>query len=299
MKSAMIFFIRLYFKVLSALWPVKAGERAFRLFQRTRKLPFKKAELEFYEQARKFDVVHPTEHVHAYELGDPEGKLVLLVHGWDSNAGSMGALARSLAFEGYRVVSLDLPAHGHSSLTHTNLRECREALGALIYQLRPSEPFSIISHSFGSAVATMALSNTRYTIDNFIMLTTPNKLLDVFDEFKIQIALGVEAYQEMLRLASDLLKEPVEFVQVETKALKINYNKLVILHDPQDKILPYSNSVSISNALHKAQLITLKKMGHYRMLWNTEVISTVVSELAPEYAAPSYLDKYISELLSA
>lgn len=299
MNSAAMSFIRLYFRVLSAMWPVKAGERAFRLFQRTRKLPFKKAELAFYQQAQKFDVVHPTENVHAYELGDPEGKLVILVHGWDSNAGSMGAIARALAFEGYRVVSFDLPAHGHSALTHTNLRECREALCALIYQLRPAEPFSIISHSFGSAVASMALSGSRYTIDNFIMLTSPNRLLDVFDEFKNQIALGEEAYQEVLRLASSLLKEPVEFVQVESKALKINYNKLIILHDPQDKVLPYSNSERISNALPNTQLVTLNKMGHYRMLWNAEVIATVVSELATENAAPSYLDKYISELLSA
>lgn len=299
MKSAVMFFIRLYFNVLSALWPVKAGERAFRLFQRTRKLPIKKSEQEFYQQARKFDVVHPVEHVHAYEMGDPEGKLVILVHGWDSNAGSMGALARSLAFEGYRVVALDLPAHGHSTLTHTNLRECREALCALIYQLRPSEPFSIVSHSFGSAVASMALAGTRYTLDNFIMLTSPNRLLDVFDEFKNQIALGDEAYQEVLRLATSLLKEPVEFVQVETKAKKINYRNLTILHDPQDKILPYESSERLSNALPNTKLITLKKMGHYRMLWNAEVISTVISELAAEKTDPSYMDKYISELLSA
>jgi pimeloyl-ACP methyl ester carboxylesterase len=299
MKTVTMFFIRLYFRVLSVLWPEEAGKKAFRLFQRTLKLPFKKAEKEFYEQARKFDVVHPAENVHAYEVGNPKGKLVILVHGWNSNAGSMGAIANTLARNNYRVVALDLPAHGYSTLTHTNLRECREALCALIYQLRPSEPFSVVSHSFGSAVATMALSGTRYTIDNFIMLTSPNRLIDVFDEFKNQIALGEQAYQEVLLQAHILLKEPLENVQVETKALNVNYNKIVLLHDENDKMLPYSNSVRLSNVLPNTQLIPLKKTGHYRMLWNAEVIRKVIFEIEPEMPVPSYMDEYITELLSA
>jgi alpha-beta hydrolase superfamily lysophospholipase len=155
----MLLLTRLYFKTLSILWPSKAGEKAFYAFQRTRRLPFKKAEIKFYETARRFEVVHPNEKVNAYELGDPKGKLVLLVHGWESNAGSMGAIANRLSREGYRVVALDLPAHGKSALAHTNLHECREALRAVIYQLRPAS-FSIVSHSFGSAVSAFALADS-------------------------------------------------------------------------------------------------------------------------------------------
>lgn len=297
--KAIMFFIRLYFGALSVLWPGKAGEKAFRLFQRTRKLPFKKAELEFYSQARKFDVVHPTENIHGYEMGDPFGKLIVLVHGWDSNAGSMGAIANTLAHDGFRVVAFDLPAHGHSRLTHTNLRESSEALRALIYQLRPTEAFSVISHSFGSAVATTALSGTRYKVDNFIMLTSPNRLIDVFDEFKNQIGLGEQAYQEMLQYGYTLLKEPVEAVSVETKAKQVQYNKLLIIHDLHDKVLPYKNAERLSDVLPSARLYTLKNAGHYRMLWRGDVIRKVVLEITPEKPAPSYLEEYVTELLSA
>ena len=297
MKTLVMFLIRSYFRLISWLWPAKAGAIAFRLFQRTRKLPFKKAEREFYANAQKFEVVHPKENILAYELGNPDGKLVLLVHGWESNAGSMSAIANALAFEGYRVIALDLPAHGHSTLTHTNLRECREALCALIYFLRPSAPFSIVSHSFGSAVATMALSGTRYAIDRFIMLTTPNRLSDVFNEFKKQIALGDEAYEEMLQLAFRLLKEPVENVTVESKAAKIKYNKLVLLHDTTDKILPYANSQRISQMLPKTSLIPLKKTGHYRMLWNAEVIQHTIAEISAEQTS-SFMEAYVTELVT-
>jgi pimeloyl-ACP methyl ester carboxylesterase len=299
MKAIVMFFIRSYFRMLSAIWPAHAGARAFKLFQHTRKLPFKKAELEFYARARKFEVVHPKENVQAYELGDAKGSLVILVHGWESNAGSMSAIANALAFEGHRVVALDLPAHGHSVLTHTNLRECREALCALIYHLRPSKPFSIISHSFGSAVATMALTGTRYSIDKFIMLTSPNRLLDVFDEFKKQIALGEEAYQEMLQITFSLLKEPVENVTVEAKAINILYKKLVLMHDPSDKVLPIANAVRLSQVLPNAELVMLPKTGHYRMLWSAEVIRNVMNEINDKQTATTCLDAYITELVTA
>jgi pimeloyl-ACP methyl ester carboxylesterase len=299
MKSLTMFIIRLCYKVVSALFPQKAGQQAFRLFQRTRKLPFKKTELDFYRNARIFEVVHPVENIRAYELGDPAGKLVLLVHGWDSNAGSMGAIAFAMAEEGYRVVTLDLPAHGYSQRTHTNLRDCREALRALIYHLRPAKPFSIITHSFGSAVATMALTETRFTVDNFIMLTSPNRLIDVFDEFKNQIALGDRAYSEMLQHACQLLNQPVQEVTVDKKMQQVNFKKLVIIHDVHDKVLPYQNAVRINEALPSSKLYTLKNTGHYRMLWNGEVIKKVMNEFNPKAASGSYLDEYVEQLISA
>ncbi len=275
MKTLILTLLRKYYALCSALFPAWAGASAFRLFQKTRKLPFKKSERQFYERARKFEVAHPRENIHGYELGNPQGKLVLLVHGWESNAGSMGGIALALAEEGYRVVALDLPAHGYSRLTHTNLRDCREALRALIFQLRPTEPFSIVSHSFGSAVATYALSGSRYAVDNFIMLTSPNKLADIFEAFKNQIALGNNAYEYMLQKAHRILNEPVQTVSVEQKALDVNYRKLTILHDVNDKVIPFAWSQRLHTVLPNAGLITLARAGHYRMLWNQEVIGHI------------------------
>lgn len=296
MKTFILTLLRKYYALCSALFPTWAGASAFRLFQKTRKLPFKKSERQFYNRARKFEVVHPHENIHGYELGNPHGKLVLLVHGWESNAGSMGGIALALAEEGYRVVALDLPAHGYSRLTHTNLRDCREALRALIFQLRPTEPFSIVSHSFGSAVATYALSGSRYAVDDFIMLTSPNRLIDIFDAFRNQISLGNEAYEEMLDRAALLLNEPVPTLSVEDKALQVQYNQLTIIHDVNDKVLPYAISFRLANRLPRTNLIPLKNTGHYRMLWNTEVVSTILEQLT---ATPEELSKFIPERMSA
>jgi predicted alpha/beta-fold hydrolase len=301
MKMTLVL-LRMYFKILSAIAPATAGAKAFRLFQRTRKLRMKEAELNFYKGAREFEVAHPVESIHAYEVGDPRGKLVLLVHGWESNAGSMGAIAQALANDGFRVVSLDLPAHGNSALTHTNLRECTEALRALIYQLRPVKPFFVVSHSFGSAVTANALAGSRYEIENWVMLTSPNRLIDVFDEFKKQIALGATAYYELLQQTYLILREPVEAVSVENKAAQVHYKNLTIIHDVHDKVLPFGNAVRLSKVLRDAELYKLKNAGHYRMLYNKGVlfkISRLFSHTIEAEGSENFEAFRVSELMSA
>jgi pimeloyl-ACP methyl ester carboxylesterase len=279
MKTLILSLLRLYYSLYAVISPRRAGSKAFRLFQKTRKLPFKKIEQEFYNQARAFEIKHPNENIYAYETGNPDGKIVVLVHGWESNAGSMGAIANMLAHEGYRVVALDLPAHGQSKLTHTNLPVCREALRALIFHLNPTEPFSVVSHSFGSAVTAYALSGSRYEVDQFIMLTSPNRLIDIFDEFKNTINLGQRAYQHLLNLTERILHERVESSSVEEKARHIRAKNITILHDINDKIIPYANSLRLGSKLPQAELITLKDVGHYRMLWNADVIKRIRTKL--------------------
>jgi esterase/lipase len=302
MKTTMLFFIRLYFTILSSVSPKKAGAIAFKLFQRTRKLPLKKEEANFYQHANRFEVVHPRENIRVYETGNPEGDLILLVHGWESNAGSMSAIAKTLSAQGYRIVALDLPAHGHSLLTHTNLRECTEALRALIYQLRPVKPFSVISHSFGSAVTAMALAGSRYEIDKWIMLTSPNKIFDIFNDYKKQIALSENAFQELLQHAQFILKEPIEDVTVERKAAQVNYNSLTLIHDVNDKVLPFGNTLRFSKVLRNAELFKLKNAGHYRMLYNEGVlfkISRLFSKTNEAAGSEKFEEFRVSELMSA
>lgn len=279
MKKIILSLLHMYYSLYSAISPAGAGSKAFLQFQKTRRLPFKKVEQAFYNEARTFEIKHPQENIHAYETGNPDGKLVLLVHGWESNAGSMGAIAKALGNDGYRVIAIDLPAHGKSNLRYANLMSCREALRALIYHLNPTEPFTVIGHSFGSAVTTFALTGSRYEVDHFIMLTSPNRLIDIFNEFKNMIGLREQAYQYVLNKAKNILNERVETLSVEDKLNHVRAKRITILHDINDKVLPYANSLRIGSKLPQAELITLKDVGHYRMLWNEAVICRIQTAL--------------------
>lgn len=280
----MLTLIRLYFKTISLLFPKLAGKIAFNLFQKTRNRKIRNKERSFMESANKFKVPNHLEDIDCYEVGDPKGNLVLLVHGWESNAGSLAAIAYELVDKGFHVIAFNLPAHGYSKLTKANLKVCKNAFLAVLDYIQPSETFSIVSHSFGSAVTAYSMANSRFKADKVVFLTNPNKLTNIFSEFAHFIKLSSKAHKHLNTLASKLLREKIEHINVAEKGLQMGYNKVLLIHDRYDRIIPYHNSVFVSGALKNSELITLNKVGHYKMLWNKDVIKFVTDFLCVKTA---------------
>jgi len=271
--------IRFYFRGLSVIVPKLAGSQAFELFQQPLNKKVRKKELPFYKMARHFTVKHSLEDIHCYELGSPSGKIVLLVHGWESNAASMSAIALKLAEDGHHVILFNLPAHGFSKLKKSNLKICKEVFLEVVNHLKPNQPFSVVAHSFGSAVTVYALSKTTYKVDKLIFLTSPNKIKTIFKDFGKFIGLNKASGRYMDQLASNLLKEPLENVAVANLGEKICYKCLLLIHDTDDRIIPISNSIAILNGWKQSMLHHVSGSGHYRMLWDQKVIDKISSTL--------------------
>lgn len=265
--------LKTYFGWTSFINPDKAARKSFRLFQKVRKKEIREREEHFFAFTRNFQIHTAKEPVDCFELGNPTGELVILVHGWDSNAGSMSMIAHALAKSGKRVISFNLPGHAFHKSSSTNLIECKDAFLSVIEFLNPAKPFSVVAHSFGSAVSTYALAKKDIEVDKIVLLTNPNKIETIFKEFKSIIGLGNRAYQKLLKMSHEKLGEPLKDISVQENLKKINYQSLLLIHDKYDKVLPYHHSSEINNEIENAQLITLENVGHYKMLWNTEVIS--------------------------
>ncbi|MFY0650440.1 MAG: alpha/beta fold hydrolase [Cyclobacteriaceae bacterium] len=277
----MIQLIRTYFRVLSALAPALAGRQAFNFFQKTRKKTIRKNEQQFYNLSRHFTIEHHRENIDCYELGNPNDPLVLLVHGWDSNAGSMAAIAFELVEKGHYVVAFNLPAHGFSKLKRSNLIIGREYFRAVVEKIYPAKPFSIIAHSFGSVLTAFSLSDSRFKVDKLIFLANPNKFGPTFEAFRDFIGLGDKAYKVCVKMAEELVGVPMAEMNVEDYSETVKYNRLLLIHDKLDKVVPYERSLEIKNKWHNTELVTLEKIGHYRMLWNEYVIQSIVKFLEP------------------
>jgi pimeloyl-ACP methyl ester carboxylesterase len=72
----------------------------------------------------------------------------------------------------------------------------------------------------------------------------------------------------------------METLKIEDKLKLIKFKHLWLIHDKYDKVIPYKNSIQIQNAVPNSTLITFEHIGHYRMLWNKEVIETVIKCIA-------------------
>lgn len=274
--------IRIYFGILSAVMPKRAAKTGFQIFQKVRKKDIRPREKDFFERANKFNVSaqiddNRTEEIDCYELGDSSAELIFLVHGWDSNAGSMSQIAYKLEKMGKRIILFNLPGHAFSVSDHTNLLECRIAMNAVLDYVKPKDGFSVISHSFGSAVVSYALSKNTYQVNKLVFLTNPNKVEHIFDDFKRIIGLGDRAYEAMLKLTEEKLGEPIEAISVENNLKKITFNELLLIHDKNDRVLTYQNAIEVNRSIpKKSNLLTYENIGHYKMLWNDQVIQNCI-----------------------
>lgn len=276
----MIKLIQSYFKVASSIAPRMAGDQAFELFQRPLNKKIRKQELSFFKVAKSFKIRHYLEDIQCYEVGNPAGKLVLMVHGWESNAASLSAIALKLAEEGHHVILFNLPAHGFSKLKKTNIKMCKEVFLEVINHINPCQPFSVVSHSFGSAVATYALSKTTYQVDQLIYMTSPNSISKIFEDYSHFIGLNQKAYKQLCQKAENILHEPLDDIRVDQLGKKIRYKNLLLIHDVADKVLPKTNSIEIFNQWPNSEIQLLERTGHYKMLWNQKVINRVVDQLS-------------------
>lgn len=101
-----------------------------------------------------------------WSYGNPTGKLVVFVHGFRGDHHGLELIAHELvsAQPNVRVVIPDLPGFGssHSFVLNTHtLHFFAEWLNSFVQSQQRSsdEPFTLVSHSFGTLVAAQALAN--------------------------------------------------------------------------------------------------------------------------------------------
>jgi pimeloyl-ACP methyl ester carboxylesterase len=268
-----IYILRFYFKSISYFLPKIAGAKAFKLFQKVRIKSIRNREEDFYIKTNHFKVAFIKEDINCYELGSGNSEIVFLLHGWESNAGSLSKFAYQLAENNYRVISFDLPGHSKYKSNYTNLAECKNAFANVIDFIKPNKPFSVLSHSFGSAVSTYALSKLNYKIDKLVFLTSPNSILEIFTDFKKLIGLSNTAFSYLIKDANLLANEQIKDFNIDEKLKHFTFSKLLLIHDEYDKIIPFKNSLEIqSKNKQNTELIKHKNIGHYKMLWNDNVL---------------------------
>jgi hypothetical protein len=273
----MIRIIKQYHKTLSIVSPSLAANSAFELFKKVRKKDIRDREKPFFEKAHHFELEFDQKKIHCYEFGQPEDDIVILLHGWDSNSGCMYRFVDPLVKKGKHVLSFNLPGHAFYEDSKTNLYEAKLAFKRFMESLPKNKSISIISHSFGSAVTGFGLSEMDLEIDRLVFLTTPNEMEDIFVEFKKMIGLNDKSFNILKNKANDILGERLEDISVAKKLQLAKFNHLYLLHDKSDKVLPYNNSVSIHKQISNSTLFTFDQIGHYRMLWNDDLVDKVMS----------------------
>lgn len=275
----MLKLIKLYYTILSKISPKMAANGAFEIFKKVRKKDIREREKGFFKDAKTQKLNFEKEDLDVFEFGTDSKDLVILIHGWDSNAGCMYGFVDELLANNKRIISINLPAHAFYKANKTNLAECKKAFKTLLNNLPEHNNLSIIAHSFGSGISAYALSELDIKVDKLIFLTSPNVIEDIFIDFKKMIGLSDKSYQKLVLKADGVLGEKLSELSIQKKLKEFNFNHLHLIHDINDKIIPFSNTVSMNKAISNSTITRFENVGHYRMLWNSEIISKSISYL--------------------
>lgn len=263
---------RIYFALLFQLQPRLGARKAFDRFATpfTKKLRAK--ERLMLGKARKETYQYKGIPIQTYTWGSGT-KTALLVHGWEANGGSLGAFVGPLTEKGYKVIAFDGPAHGNSGGKQTNLIHFGDLVAGLI---RAHTPDTLIAHSFGSGSSIYALySNQDLHIRKMIMLTTPDRMEDIFSEYTRIMKINRQGQEGIYNYLYSLFGKRVEDMTVSGIAAECNIAELLIIHSPSDRILPFRNAEKVAAGFPNAILDAPENMGHYKILWHPSTIEKV------------------------
>ena len=275
----MLDIMKLRFKLLSLLRPQKAADLALNIFQKPHFNKIREREKEFLNTAKIVRIKNDEEDIILYETGDKSGKPIIAVHGWDSNPGSMSGITNKLAKSGFHIFSLNVPAHGISKRKSTNMFDTSDIIIKVLKWIDRKEKVSFVTHSFGSGAVSLALQKSGIEVDKLAFVTSPDKLWDIFKDYADMIGLNDTAFKLMIKKTEKRFGRSFDKMQISKVLNDAKYQQLLLVHDIDDKILPFGNTKSIHHSNPKSNIFSTKGRGHYRILWDEEVIDEIAQFL--------------------
>jgi pimeloyl-ACP methyl ester carboxylesterase len=266
---------RLAMRTAQRLWPALAVRAAARLFGTP--LPLK------WMNRRTWDAHWRTERWKFEDSGitlyqpaaAPHGPVALLVHGWGGHAGQMLALADTLAQQGLRPVLVEMPAHGASAGSASNLPQFARVLDYVVQRLH-QEGHTVrvlVAHSLGATAAAYALGR-GLAVQRLVLLApaaSPREYTRLFAQ--------VFGLSETTRSAMQNhfeAREGVLMPQFEPRAVgpRVRVPTLVV-HDRGDSINRFTDGQAFAHEVRGAQLFATEGLGHRKILKDAQVLGQV------------------------
>ena len=268
--------IRLYFAIVSYLFPSLAVYSAHRLFHYPVNSKRKNRNEVPLPAPEKFDIpLYKNEKLQGYRWGAKENPIVLLVHGWSTTSRSMTHLTDILLNNNYQVISYDALRHGDSKGTFADLGSWADSVQAVMKHIGHVE--CIIAHSFGAAAVTVA-SKLGLDTEKLVFLAPIHDIASVADNFAEHLGISPKTVKKMRDYTWS-------HNEVNFSKYGINWQDIVIsdfhvptliFHDRQDREIGIEHSKQICSMWTWATLVPTDSLGHRSILDDDSVAEGVL-----------------------
>ena len=250
-------------------WAVNAGLQIF-------STPLSRRKKNHYlpDDMVKEEVVLKGKRVHLYRYGQ-SSKKILLVHGWEGAASDFSQFFKPLKEQNFEIWTLDLPGHGESAFSQLNVLIASD----LLIELNDLKgPFlALVGHSFGGFSLGLA-STKRAELSNLPLITigAPTRLHRILEEYAKFVDFNDDQLDYMFnKIERDFKIKINDFEQ--GKFLKNHKAPILIVHDKQDEMVPYSRLEDIKEQTTAPEFHITDGLGHTRILRNRKVVDKIVS----------------------
>ena len=251
--------IGLYINLLSFVFPRKASQLAYAYFSEPREGKLSKTSLPGIlqeAQSETFQVGEHSFHTYTWKGNDT---VLLLVHGWESNASRWENLLPYLKKSGSTIIAIDGPAHGLSSGNEFSIPKYAEFIHIAVEKFNPQY---LIGHSIGGK--TCLYYQSVYQNDmlkKMVILGSPSDFNVILNNYIILLSLNSKISKSLEAHYLNSFNLKLEHFSGKLFASKIN-TKGLIVHDVDDTVVLFEEGKKIAGAWENAIFIETKGLGH-------------------------------------
>lgn len=245
--------------LLSFVSTRKATQLAYSLFSQPRQGKLKIKKLPKVLQKAELSIIEIENHQIQTYVWEGNETVILLIHGWESNASRWKKTIPYLQESGSTIVAIDAPAHGLSSGKEFNIPQYAAFIHAAIEKYKPRY---LIGHSIGGK--TILYYQSIYQnkgIEKMVVLGAPSDYKIIIQNYihllglNSRIAFGLKTYyKERFKIDIDTFSSQLFASKLPLKGL--------IAHDIDDKIVSFEEGKKIANSWKNAVFIETKNLGH-------------------------------------
>jgi pimeloyl-ACP methyl ester carboxylesterase len=208
------------------------------------------------------------------------GPAVYLLHGWGGHRGQLGALAGPLAAAGYQVTAIDAPSHGDSppgpsGPRQATLLEFADALTAAVAAGGPAH--GVVAHSTG-AMATALAMRAGLEVPRLTFVAPLADMAPFVPMFAEHLGLGDRTLARLVKRVEQRVGLPFSAFDIPALAPEVaGSSSLLLVHDRDDPLNPWSGSKAIAAAWPCAKLMSTTGLRHNRILRDPDVVAEVTA----------------------
>jgi predicted alpha/beta hydrolase family esterase len=263
MKKIIYFFytksVGVYINLLSFVFPEKATQIAYNLFSEPRKGRLIKTSLPTVLQNSDIETFqHNGHHFQSYTWKG-NNTVILLVHGWESNASRWEKILPYLQESGSTIIAIDAPAHGLSSGKEFNIPQYAEFIHVLFQKFQPTH---LIGHSLGAKTCLYYQSVYQNSdLQKIVILGSPSDFNIILNNYIALLSLnsivsyGLEKhYLKSFNLELENFSGKLFASKIKTKGF--------IAHDTDDTVVLFAEAKKIASTWKNSILIETNGLGH-------------------------------------